>query len=65
MSVNAFRPKKYEDHSIVDGKGRVVGHIRVKPSNVLWAPSNSKLWYGVSLKRFSEFMKAHGKRQKK
>lgn len=65
MSVNSFRPKKFEDHEIVDGGGLVVGHIRVKPSNVLWAPSNSKLWYGVSLKRFAEFMKENGKRQEK
>ena len=33
--VNSFRPKKYEDHEIVDSDGNVVGHIRVKPSGIL------------------------------
>ena len=64
MSVNNFRPRKYEDHEIVDGNNKVVGHIRVKPSGILWAPSNSKQWYGVSLNEFSEWIEKQGKRQK-
>jgi hypothetical protein len=46
MSVNRFNPRKFEDFDIIDGDDRVVGHIRVKPSGVLWAPSNAKVWYG-------------------
>ncbi len=65
MSVNRFRPKKFEDFEIIDGDDKVVGHIRVKPSGVLWAPSNAKVWYGISLKAFSEFMEANGKKQDK
>jgi len=65
MSVNEFMPKKYEDFSIVDSGSRVVGHIRVKPSGIHWAPKNGKIWYGVSLETFAGFMEQNGNRKKK
>jgi hypothetical protein len=65
MSVNNFRPRKFEDHEIIDIANRVVGHVRVKPSGILWAPTNSRLWYGVTLEEFAEWIQARGKRQKK
>lgn len=65
MAVNSFRPRKFEDHEIVDDDGMVVGHIRVKPSGILWAPYNSKVWYGVSLNQFADWIEDKGKRQKK
>jgi len=65
VAVNSFRPKKYEDFEIVDEDNKVVGHIRVKPSGVLWAPANAKVWYGVLLKDFAAFMEEHGKKQVK
>lgn len=65
MAVNSLRPRKFEDFEIVDGDHKVVGHIRVKPSGVHWAPANAKVWYGVSLQHFAEFMEAHGRQKKK
>jgi hypothetical protein len=65
VSVNSFRPRKFEDFEIVDDDNKVVGHIRVKPSGVLWAQSNAKVWYGVSLKNFAEYMERNGKKQDK
>ncbi len=65
MAINSFRPRKFEDFEIVDSDSRVVGHIRVKPSGVLWAPSNAKVWYGVSLKDFAGYMEKNGKKQDK
>jgi len=65
MSLNNFRPRKYEDHEIVDQNGKVVGHVRVKPSGILWAPANSRVWFGLSLKEFSDYMKENGKSQRK
>jgi hypothetical protein len=65
MAVNSFRPRKFEDFEIVDDENKVVGHIRVKPSGVLWAPSNAKVWYGVQLQKFAEFMEQNGKKQDK
>lgn len=65
MAVNSFRPRKYEDHEIVDASNKVVGHIRVKPSGILWSPKNGKNWYGVSLTEFAAFIEEKGKKQSK
>ena len=65
MATNSFRPRKYEDHEIVDDKNKVVGHVRVKPSGILWSPKNGKDWYGVSLADFATFMENNGKKQGK
>lgn len=65
MATNSFRPRKYEDHEIVDDKSKVVGHIRVKPSGILWSPKNGKDWYGISLNEFSSYMEKNGKKQNK
>lgn len=63
--VNSFRPKKYEDHEIVDSEGKVVGHIRVKPSGVLWSPKNGKDWYSVPLAKFAAYAVDHGTKASK
>jgi len=65
VSVNSFRPRKFEDFEIVNDDNRVIGHIRVKPSGVLWAPTDAKMWYGVSLNEFAAYMQQNGKRQDK
>ena len=65
MSNNNFYPGKFQDHTIVDAEGKVVGHVRVKPSGVLWAPTNSRVWYGLGLTKFGALMEEHGKEQKK
>ena len=65
MAVNAFRPRKCEDHLIVDGDNKVLGHVRVKPNGIHWSPKNSKDWYGVSLADFAEFMEKNGAKKKK
>lgn len=65
MSVNSFRARKFEDHEIVDSESRVVGHVRVKPSSILWSPKNGKDWYGISLECFANFVEEHGKKQRK
>jgi len=65
MAVNSFRPHKYEDHEIVDDEEKVVGHVRVKPSGILWSPKNGKDWYGISLTDFAKYVEAHGKKQTK
>jgi hypothetical protein len=63
--VNSFSPSKVQDTTIVDSEGKTVGHIRVKPSGVLWAPSNSKVWYGLSLDQLATVAMEQGKKQKK
>ena len=63
--VNSFKARKFEDHEIVNSNGQTVGHVRVKPSSILWSPVNGHDWYGVSLKKFGEFLEANGTKQKK
>jgi len=63
--VNSFEPRKYEDHIIVDSRRRRVGHVRVKPSGILWSPSPGHDWYRVSLAKFDAFMVENGTKQKK
>ncbi len=65
MAVNSFRPSKFVDHEIVDNQNKVVGHIRVKPSGILWSPKNGKDWYGVSLANFAEYLEKNGKKVSK
>ena len=63
--VNSFRPKKFCDHTIVDSSGYTVGHVRVKPSSILWKPVDGKRWRGVSLAKFTAFMSRSGRLQMK
>jgi hypothetical protein len=49
---NAFRGPEYIEQMILDGEGSVVGTIRIKPSGVLWKPSNARKFHSVSLKKF-------------
>jgi hypothetical protein len=65
MSLNSFRPRKFEDHEIVDADSRVVGHVRVKPSSILWSPKNGKDWYGIPLEVFADFLETRGRKQRK
>ena len=65
MAVNSFRSKKFEDFEIVNNKQMTVGHIRVKPSGILWGPKGGRYWYGLSLQAFADFAKDEGTRQKK
>ncbi|MBW1794856.1 MAG: hypothetical protein JRJ38_10565 [Deltaproteobacteria bacterium] len=65
MAKNNFRPQKFYDYEIVDYKNRVVGQIRIKPSGILWSPRGTHNWLGISLTKFDEFMKEHGRKQKK
>ena len=62
---NQFSPSQYYDHRIKNEKGEMVGRIRIKPSGVLWAPKNAKLWRGVSIRKFAAFMEQEGKLQEK
>lgn len=65
MATNSFRPRKFEDHEIVDANKKVVGYVRVKPSGILWSPKGGKDWYGVDLKTFATFLEQNGKKQTK
>jgi hypothetical protein len=65
MATNSFRPRKYEDHEIVDEHNKVVGHVRVKPSGVHWSPRDGKHWYGISLEKFAKYLEENGTKKTK
>jgi hypothetical protein len=65
VSTNRFSPEKFYDFCIVNPKGRVVGHIRVKPSGIHWAPKDAKRWYGISIRTFGKWMEVNGTRKSK
>jgi hypothetical protein len=65
MATNSFKLKKFEDFEIVNANGNTVGHVRVKPSGILWAPKDAKAWYGLPLERVAAIFEAQGKKQKK
>lgn len=62
---NRFQPEKFRDHKIVSETGEVIGHVRLKPSSILWAPKAAKVWYGLSLTKFGAFMEEQGRILKK
>jgi len=66
VSRKQFASRKFEDCEILDGKTKnKIGHIRVKPSGVLWAPKSAQKWFRVDLKTFANFMEENGKEQRK
>jgi len=67
MANRLGRCKQYKGHvdlSFIDGSGKKIGEIRLKPNRILWASSGTHGWRGKSLRRFREFMET-GKKQSK
>jgi hypothetical protein len=62
---NRFQPNKFHQHTIVTNSGTVVGHVRIKPSGILWASKGAKVWRGLSIKAFDNLMEEHGRPQDK
>ncbi len=60
MSKNKFRGPDYEEHSIEDETGKLVGHLRIKPSGILWKKPDGKKFYGVRLEKFIDWIVNNG-----
>lgn len=69
MAKKSFKSQKSTQKSvsltIVEGEKTIIGHIRIKPNNVLWCPAGGHNWYGVTLGEFSKYVETHGNKQKK
>lgn len=63
-SNNQFARQDHYDHKILNEDGKVIGHIRVKPSGVLWCPKSSHQWYGLTLEQFANYAEKNGRKQK-
>jgi hypothetical protein len=53
---NRFQSPTYLEETIQDENGTTVGSIRIKPSSVLWRPTNAQKFYAVSLDEFSTWI---------
>ncbi len=52
MAKNKFRGPDYEEHSIEDENGKLIGKIRIKPSGLLWKKVDGKKYHRVTLDDF-------------
>ena len=60
----AFKLPESQDYTVIDADtGATEGHIRIKPSGVLWRGKSGQDWYRLSIKEFGELAKKHGKKQ--
>jgi hypothetical protein len=62
-----FKVSESQDFTIIDEKPNkkpeTVGHVRVKPSGVLWADKSGQDWYRLSISDFATLAKKFGKKQ--
>jgi hypothetical protein len=58
--ANSFAGPKYQDFTVLDAEGHVVGHIRVKPSGISWRKADHGKWHRLKLNRFAELAIEHG-----
>jgi len=67
--ANQSRRKQFKapvsvDHTIVDGKGNIYGHLRIKPSSILWKPRRERQYFNVKIKDFDSWIKSTSKARK-
>lgn len=60
MTKLKLRRNEFEQHTIVNDEGRVVGHVRVAPHSILWKSAGTSSWYAVPLHVFAEYAKRSG-----
>ena len=58
---NSFRAPEFEEVVIVehnedDDSTAIIGHLRVKPSSVMWKPTGAHKYHRVSLKKFTDWI---------
>jgi len=54
-----FSSQQSQDFTILDGKGKTYGHLRVKPSAILWKPKNKSKYRRIGIEKFDEVMKTN------
>jgi hypothetical protein len=57
---NTFAALKAQDFAIVDPDGELLGHIRVKPSNMSWRSAGDQKWRRIKLDRFIQLAAEQG-----
>jgi hypothetical protein len=60
----AFKLPESQDYTVIEANTDAnVGHIRNKPSGVLWRKKSGQNWYRLSIENFGELAKKHAKKQ--
>ena len=54
--VSKFSSHQYVEEEILDGNGKKVGTIRIKPSGVLWKPAGKRKFFGVTTAKFEAWI---------
>lgn len=54
--VSRFASHKYVEEEILDGNGKKVGTIRIKPSGMLWKPAGKQKFFGVTTATFEAWI---------
>jgi hypothetical protein len=49
------------DYTILDGNGNTYGHLRVKPSSILWKSRHDRRYYNATIEDFAKWIKNHPK----
>jgi hypothetical protein len=64
----AFKSAASQDFTIIEEKegekSQIVGHVRIKPSGVLWAGKSGQTYYRLTIKQFGELAAKYGTPQK-
>jgi hypothetical protein len=58
--ANSFVALKAQDFAVLDPEGDLLGHLRVKPSNVAWRSAGQQKWRRIRLDRFIQLATEQG-----
>jgi hypothetical protein len=57
---NSLRAPEFEEVAFVgeeeDGRKAVIGHLRIKPSSIMWKPTGAHKYHRVSLQKFTDWI---------
>jgi len=59
MGRKTFKAPQSSDFTIQDD-GKTIGHIRVKPSSIMWKDKSSQSYKKLTLSKFAELCEKHG-----
>jgi hypothetical protein len=57
---NTFAALKAQDFAVVDPDGELLGHLRVKPSNMAWRSAGQPKWRRIKIDKFIELAAEQG-----
>ena len=62
---NKLKSPAYIEAKVVGKNGRLIGEFRLKPSTVLWRPSQESKYFAVPLSQFHEWITSESTKAKR